>query len=279
MATPSPEVRTQQPTSEHRAIQLNARGRLLSSALGIAGLGMLVLVVLAFFWVPPAQDFRDPGSARIILFHVPAAIMSVVCFLAGGFFGWRYLRHRRMMDDARSAAANEVGMLFALLTTLTGMVFASQQWGKPWHWDPRQTTILIQLLIYAAYFALRAAVEDDRQRASLSAGYTVFAALTVPFLIFVLPRLPAIAEQSLHPSNVLARKEGLDWFYRTGVYLGFLTYGALAFVLYRLRTTLAQLEGQIRELADRVEPEHRHRVGWRLHLPPVASRADQEASE
>ena len=248
-------------------------------ALGIAGLGMFVLVLLAFFWVPPAKGFQDPGSARIILFHVPAAMISVFCFLAGGFFGWRYLRHRQLLDDARAVAANEVGMLFAILTTLTGMVFASQQWGKPWHWDPRQTTILILLLIYAAYFALRAALEDDRQRASLSAGYTVFAALTVPLLVFVLPRLPAIAERSLHPSNVLARKEGLDWFYRSGVYLGFLTYGALSLVLYRLRITLAQLEGQIHELADRVKHEHRHRVGWHLHLSAVASRTDQEAGE
>jgi heme exporter protein C len=245
----------------------------------IAGLGMLILVALAFFWVPPAKDFKDPGSARIVLFHVPAAMMSVVCFLMGGFFGWRYLRRRQLLDDARAVAANEVGMLFALITTLTGMVFANQQWGKPWHWDPRQTTILIQLLIYAAYFALRAAVEDDRQRASLSAGYTFFAALTVPFLIFVLPRLPAVAKQSLHPSNVLARKEGLDWFYRSGIYLGFLTYGALAFMLYQLRFALSKLEQDIHELADRVKHEHRHRVGWHLRLPAVAPSSDREAAE
>jgi heme exporter protein C len=248
-------------------------------AFWIAGLGMLLMVVLAFFWVPPAKDFRDPSSARIVIFHVPAAMVSVACFLMGGFFGWRYLRRRQLIDDARAASANEVGMLFALLTTLTGMVFANQQWGKPWHWDPRQTTILIQLLIYAAYFALRAAVEDDRQRASLSAGYTVFAALTVPFLIFILPRLPAIAERSLHPSNVLARREALDWFYRSGIYLGFLTYSALAFILYRLRLGIAQLESEIHELADRIKHEYRHRVGWRLHLPAVAPRSDGETAE
>ncbi len=246
-------------------------------ALWITGLGMMALTALAFFWVPPAKDFQDPGSARIVLFHVPSAIMSVLCFLMGGFFGWRYLRHRQMVDDARAVSANEVGMLFALLTTLTGMVFASQQWGKPWSWDPRQTTILIQLLIYAAYFALRASLDDERQRASLSAGYTVFAALSVPFLFFVIPRLPAIAERSLHPSNVLATREGLDWSYRAGMYLGFLTYGTLAFVLYRLRITLAQLEGQIRELADRFEHQHRHRVGWHLHLPAGLTRPDQES--
>jgi heme exporter protein C len=137
---------------------------------------MLALTVLAFTWVPPAQNFRDPGSARIILFHVPAAFTCTLCFLAGGFFGWRYLRRRDPMDDSRAAAANEVGLTFGIITLLTGMVFAAMQWGKPWHWDPRQTSFLLQLMIYAAYFALRSSVEDDRRRAAVSSGYTVFAA-------------------------------------------------------------------------------------------------------
>ncbi|MDW8106235.1 MAG: cytochrome c biogenesis protein CcsA [Armatimonadota bacterium] len=248
-------------------------------ALCLAGLGMLALTVLAFHWVPPAQGFRDPGSARIVLFHVPAAFSCTLAFLAGGFFGWRYLRRRQLADDLRAAAANEVGMLFGVLTLLTGMVFASMQWGKPWHWDPRQTSFLLQLMIYAAYFALRGSVEDDRKRAALSSGYAVFAALTVPLLVFVLPRLPMFQEVSLHPSNVMASKQGLDWFYRIGVYLGFVTYWALAFGLYRWRVALAVLEARIDELASRVEHQHAPRVGWSLRVPVVASNADGETSE
>ncbi len=249
------------------------------TALLLAGLGMLLMVGLAFFWVPPAKSFQDPGSARIVMFHVPAAIISSVCFMIGGFFGWRYLRRRQWHDDARSAAIVEVGMMLALVTMATGMVFAHQQWGKAWHWDPRQTSFLIQLLIYAAYFALRSSVEDDRQRAGLSSGYAVFAALTVPFLVFVLPRLPVFAEASLHPSNVMAQKEGLDMFYRTGVYLGFLTYGLMAFGLYRMRTTIFNLEARTRELADRLSNQHRHRVGWNLRLSSVASNAPNPPAE
>ncbi|GIV07146.1 MAG: cytochrome c biogenesis protein [Fimbriimonadales bacterium] len=248
-------------------------------ALCLAGLGMLALAVIAFFWVPPAQDFRDPGSARIILFHVPAAIVCTLCFLAGGFFGWRYLRRRNPLDDARAAAANEVGMTLGVITLLTGMVFASMQWGKPWHWDPRQTSFLLQMMIYAAYFALRGSVEDDRRRAAVSAGYTVFAALTVPLLVFILPRLPAFKEVSLHPSNVMASKEGLDWFYRTGIYLGFATYGLLAFTLYRMRTTTYQLEARLYELANRFDPQYPHRVGWNLRVPDMAPNADRETPE
>jgi len=248
-------------------------------ALALAGFGMLALTVLAFYWVPPAQGFRDPGSARIVLFHVPAAFSCTLAFLAGGFFGWRYLRRRDPMDDLRAAAANEVGMLFGLITLLTGMVFASMQWGKPWHWDPRQTSFLLQLMIYTAYFALRSSVEDDRRRAAVSSGYTVFAALTVPMLVFILPRLPMFQEVSLHPSNVMASKQALDWFYRTGVYLGVITYWALAFVLYRGRIATYQLEARIYELADRVEHQYPHRVGWNLRVPAVAAGANSETPE
>lgn len=248
-------------------------------ALWLAGVGMLALTVLAFTWVPPAQNFRDPGSARIILFHVPAAFTCTLCFLAGGFFGWRYLRRRDPMDDSRAAAANEVGLTFGIITLLTGMVFAAMQWGKPWHWDPRQTSFLLQLMIYAAYFALRSSVEDDRRRAAVSSGYTVFAALTVPLLVFILPRLPMFQEVSLHPSNVMASKQALDWFYRTGVYLGFATYWLLAFGLYRMRMATFALEAKLYELADRLEHQHPHRVGWHLRVPAVAAGADGEASE
>lgn len=240
---------------------------------------MLALTVYAFYGAPPAQDFRDPGSARIVMFHVPAAISCTLCFLAGGFFGWRYLRRRDPLDDARAAAANEVGAMLGVVTLLTGMVFATMQWGKPWHWDPRQTSFLLQLMIYAAYFALRGAVEDDRRRAAVSSGYTVFAALTVPLLVFILPRLPMFQEVSLHPSNVMASKEGLDWSYRIGVYLGFGTYWLLAFGLYRLRMATFTLEARIDELADRFEHQYPHRVGWNLRVPAVAAGADGETPE
>jgi heme exporter protein C len=52
-------------------------------------------------------------------------------------------------------------------------------------------------LIYAAYFALRNAIDEEEKRAALSAVYAIFAFLTVPFLVFVIPRLMP----SLHPDD------------------------------------------------------------------------------
>jgi heme exporter protein C len=53
----------------------------------------------------------------------------------------------------------------------------------------------VLLLIYGAYFALRSALESEEKRATLSAVYSIVAGITVPFFIFVMPRMMA----GLHP--------------------------------------------------------------------------------
>ena len=90
-------------------------------------------------------------------------------------------------------------MLFCFLATVTGAVFARIMWNAYWNWDPRQTSITILLLIYAAYFALRGAIADPERRATLSAVYAILAFVTVPFLVFVVPRI----YWSLHPDTII----------------------------------------------------------------------------
>ena len=87
--------------------------------------------------------------------------------------------------------------MFCLLATISGAVFAQVVWGVFWNWDPRQTSILVLLLIYAAYFALRSAIDDHERRRRFAAVYNLFAAVTMPFLLFVAPR---VAGSTLHPN-------------------------------------------------------------------------------
>ena len=75
-----------------------------------------------------------------------------------------------------------------------------------WNWDPRQTTIFVLLLIYAAYVTLRMTMRDERARASSSAVYALFSFIAVPFLVFILPRMFF----SLHPSPVLNETGRID---------------------------------------------------------------------
>ena len=169
----------------------------------------LTLVIICGFSLPMVQHPHAwyelpviPGleeKARIIFFHVPTAWLSALAFLTSMFYGVRYLRKRNPDDDVKSASSASLGFLFCVLATVTGAIWAKFSWGSFWNWDPRETSIFVLLLIYGAYFALRSAVEVEEKRAALSAVYAVIAAVTMPFFLFIMPRILA----SLHPDPII----------------------------------------------------------------------------
>lgn len=159
-------------------------------------------VIVAMFVTPAPQQVIGESS-RIFYFHVPQAWVSVLAFALAMVFSVRYLRSRQPADDDRARTAAALGLMFCLLATITGSLFARVYWGSFWNWDPREMSIFVLLLIYFAYFALRGAIEVEERRAALSAVYAVFAFVTVPLLVFVLPRMVP----GLHPGANVANED------------------------------------------------------------------------
>jgi heme exporter protein C len=159
------------------------------------GVWLAGVVVAMFLVVPQYEGLGNAG--RIIIMHVPTAWVSVLAFAVSAFYSARYLWRKNPADDDKALAAAECGFLFTLLATVTGAIFSQVVWGIFWNWDPRQTSIFVLLLIYAALFALRAALDDANRKRQLSAVYSLFAFVTVPFLFFIAPRL---SDSTLHPN-------------------------------------------------------------------------------
>lgn len=166
----------------------------------------LLVLALVFFVVPPAEGLGN--FVRIIFIHIPCAWIGVLAFLIAAVYAWRVLRGARngaaapaavARADRLSARSAALGLAFTAVATVTGAIFSRLTWGAFWNWDPRQTTILCLLLIYAAYLALRSVTTDPERRARVSAVYALFSFLAVPFLVFVIPRFYF----SLHPEPVL----------------------------------------------------------------------------
>ena len=171
--------------------------------------GVIAMLTLAslgavFFIVPPAEGLGN--YVRIAFFHIPTAWVAVVAFLGAAYWGARYLKTRELHYDAKSARSAILGLIFTLMATVSGAVFSKLTWGAYWNWDPRQTTIFVLLLIYAAYVTLRMTMREERARASSSAVYALFSFIAVPFLVFILPRMFF----SLHPSPVLNETGRID---------------------------------------------------------------------
>ena len=155
-------------------------------------------VAAAFLWPKPAEGFLGESS-RIVFFHVPCAWTATLAFLVAAGYSLAYLLRRNPWHDDVAAAAVRLGLLFAVLALVTGSLFAKIMWGSYWNWDPRESSFLLLVFLYAAYLFLRAAIEDRQRRAAMSAAYALFAAVLMPFLTFVAPRITA----SLHPQTVI----------------------------------------------------------------------------
>jgi len=164
------------------------------------------VIVFAFIKPPPLTGQTWSDGSRIFYFHVPQAFVAFVAFATSMIYSILYLKRRNPLDDRKAALSVELGLVFCILATLTGAIFARIAWGSYWNWDPRETSILILLLIYAAYFALRQSVTDERRRASFSAVYLILAFVAVPVFGLVLPRV----YESLHPSDTIVSGGSID---------------------------------------------------------------------
>lgn len=157
-----------------------------------------LVIVGAFYYAPAAVGFKGESS-RILFFHVPLAWASFAGFIAAAVWSIRYLMTRNLRHDIAAHVAIQLGLLFGVLATVTGSIWARIEWGAFWNWDPRQTSILVSLLFYGAYLALRGALDDPEKRARLSAAYAILGLVVTPFLYWIVPR----AVFSLHPEPVV----------------------------------------------------------------------------
>lgn len=164
----------------------------------------VAVIAAVFLIVPPAEGLGY--LVRIIYFHVPTAFMAVVAFATSAFYAAKYLKTLDFEKDLLSAKAAKIGFISIILSTISGAIFSKLTWGAYWNWDPRQTTIFVLILIYGAYLTLRLAVTEVKTRAKVSAVYSLLSVLTVPFLVFILPRMYF----SLHPSIVTSNGIDMD---------------------------------------------------------------------
>jgi heme exporter protein C len=195
-------------------------------------------MVLGFTWAPVVPVLGE--TTRVLYFHIPAAWVTVLALAWSMIQSVLYLARRRIEHDDQAAAAAELGILFCIVATVSGSLWAKAMWGSYWNWDPRETSIFFLLLIYAAYLALRSAIEGEERRARLAAIYSVAAFVAVPFLMFVVPRI----YDSLHPSPILPSREAgsMDPRIRTVFFAMLAGFSVLFFWMLGLRVRFGRVE-------------------------------------
>jgi len=118
-------------------------------------------------------------------------------------------------------------------------------WGSYWNWDPRETSITILMLIYIAYFSLRSALKDNPNRGNISSVYLIFTMITVPFFVFIIPRL----YPSLHPNPIInpERKINMDPSMRLTLLIAVISYTMLYFYIFDIKNRITIINKKIED--------------------------------
>lgn len=240
-----------------RIERLNCRMQSYYPTVRLVVVTWLTLVILGAFsfggtWLNIPKIGLLEHTARNLYFHVPMWFTMMGITALSAFHAIRVLKTRSPLSDIRSRSAALIAVVFGLLGLVTGSVWAHYTWYEGtdiwWNFDPKQTMAAAQVLIYGAYFALRGALDDPEKRARISAVYNLFAFVTVPFLLYVLPR----QMESLHPGaeGNPAFSEITHPMMRLVFYPAVIGFIGLAWVLYTQRVRIAAALARLDALED-----------------------------
>ena len=115
---------------------------------------MAAVVAAAFLWPEPAKGFLGESS-RIVFFHVPCAWTAALAFIVAAAYSVAWLIKREPRFDAVAETAVRLGLLFAVLTLVSGSLFAKIMWGSYWNWDPKEVWTFVIWVVYAGHLHAR----------------------------------------------------------------------------------------------------------------------------
>lgn len=161
----------------------------------IIAVWMTLVLIMGFLIDIPFIPILEE-TARNLFLHVPMWMTMSVLFFTAVVYSIRYLASNQLDFDRKAASATKIGILFGICGLLTGSLWSRFTWGTWWTFaEPKINLSTLAMLIYVGYFILRSTVEDEVKRARIAAVFNIFAATTIPFLLYIIPRqLP-----SLHP--------------------------------------------------------------------------------
>jgi len=183
-------------------------------------------------------------SIRNLMFHVPMWFAMMLLFTISIVYSVKYLSSFHLNHDIIAKQAINVGILLGILGLATGSLWARFTWGNWWTNDVKLNGAAITTLVYLAYAVLRGSINEEQQRAKISAVYNIFAFVIMIVMLMVLPRMT----DSLHPGsggNPAFSSYDLDSTLRMVFYPAVLGWMGISLWLLQIRTRIDKIENSL----------------------------------
>jgi len=145
-----------------------------------AAVCLLLVWIWALFGV--TSEKHQGEVYRIIYLHVPAAFTTF--FMAAVLFVNSIIALKKPKSAMQlfGRASAEVGLIFTVITLVTGSIWGKPTWGVWWTWDARLTTTFLLGLLYAGYLLLWSAMSNGPERSKACAVVGILIFLDIPII-------------------------------------------------------------------------------------------------
>ena len=139
---------------------------------------------LYFSLLQSPPDYIQGDTMRIMYIHVPSAWFALMAYtiLAGSSVLWFITRNPIFSIIARSIA--QIGMIFTLISLVTGSIWGKPTWGVWWVWDARLTSMLLLFFLYLAYIFLWQSITNKDLASKISAALAIVGFVNIPIIKF-----------------------------------------------------------------------------------------------
>ena len=129
-------------------------------------------------------DYLQKDTVRIMYVHVPSSWISLFIFLIIGTSSFISLIFKLRVFSVYAKSLAPIGLVFSLISVVTGSLWGYPTWGTFWSWDGRLTSMFILVLTYILYVSLWSFIKNYNLAEKITNIVGIVGLINIPIIKF-----------------------------------------------------------------------------------------------
>jgi heme exporter protein C len=139
-------------------------------------------LILALLFSP--IDYLQKDTVRIMYVHVPSSWISLFIFLIIGISSFISLIFKLRVFSVYAKSLAPIGLVFSLISVVTGSLWGYPTWGTFWSWDGRLTSMFVLVLTYILYVSLWSFIKNYNSAEKITNIVGIVGLINIPIIKF-----------------------------------------------------------------------------------------------
>ena len=129
-------------------------------------------------------DYLQKDTVRIMYVYVPSSWISLFIFLIIGTSSFISLIFKLRVFSVYAKSLAPIGLVFSLISVVTGSLWGYPTWGTFWSWDGRLTSMFILVLTYILYVSLWSFIKNYNSAEKITNIVGIVGLINIPIIKF-----------------------------------------------------------------------------------------------